>query len=131
MTKWVIKKVGGGDYSKGVRRINEFMDSSQWTLNSFCEVYDIPHPTAALVERRLDRKFLRECKHCDQKMDYRLLGTLGNCPKCRKVRPPRAKTKYGTREYVDSRKSISWIKQPWPNQVKQLKFRGVSAAWPG
>ena len=130
MSQWVIKKVGGGNYGKGVRRIEQYMDSSQWTLNSFCEVYDIPHATAALVERTIGQKFLRECKNCDQKMDFRLLSTVGTCPKCKKAKPPRKKTKYGTREYIDSKNSIRLIQRPWPNQVAQIKFRGV-AAWPG
>ena len=131
MTKWVIKKVGGGDYSKGLNRINQFIDSGEWTLNSFCEVYDIPHSTASLVERTIERKFLRECKTCNQKVTYSYITNLGNCKKCKNTKPHRSKTKYGTRELVDSRKSISWIKLPWPNQVSQLKHRGVSAAWPG
>ena len=131
MSQWVIKKVGGGDYDKGEKRIKEFIDSGLWTINSFCEVYDIPHQTAALIERTIGQKFLRECKQCDQRVDYRLISTLGNCPKCKKVRPPRTKTKYGTREYSDALTSMSLIRQAWPHQVKQIQFRGVSSAWRG
>ena len=127
MTMWLVKKVGEGNYVKGVGIINRLISEKNWTLENFCDALQCEAAQARGVERRIDKRFRRKCKKCKEVFEFRDIVS-GNCPECRIPAAKRFKIRQKTnvKEFDDIRGILQFTSMPFPNPPKVLKHRGFA-----
>jgi len=124
MKSYIVRRVGG--------RQNILKMMEDFTIMDFCDVYDFSPNSVSVIERRLNRRFLRTCKICEKKFKYAEIkrNTCGGCKKetnyskYQKNESVKPLSAYGDADYRCAKKKFRFASAIWGASKGKLRLRG-------